>query len=120
MVRPVDLQDNLSKTQLLERINQLQKSAPEEAQKYFAQEQKKKAAGEKNKTVDLQKSDMITIHADEEKKKDREKSKKGKQDKQKKPDDAQNEVSKNINWDGFSFLYPKLSKRKDEWTKILS
>jgi len=30
------------------------------------------------------------------------------------------EIAININWDGFSSLYPKLSKRKDEWTKILS
>ena len=30
------------------------------------------------------------------------------------------EIARNINWDGFSSLYPKLNKRKDEWTKILS
>ena len=41
---------------------------------------------------------IVRKRRDDEKKKDREKSKKGKQDKQKKPDDAQNEVSKNIDY----------------------
>ena len=99
MVKPVDLQDNLSKTQLLEKVHQLQKSAPDEAQKQFAQEMQKKVADGRTKTADLQKTDMITIHADEEKKKkNREKNKKDKQNKQKKFDTDQKEVSKNIDY----------------------
>lgn len=69
MVKPVDLQDNLSKTQLLEKVHQLQKSIPEEAQKQFAQELQKKAIDNKNKVVDLPKADEIIIHRDEKRKK---------------------------------------------------
>jgi len=69
MVKPVDLQDNLSKTQLLEKVHQLQKSIPEEAQKQFVQELQKKAIDNKNKVVDLPKADEIIIHRDEHRKK---------------------------------------------------
>jgi 5-methylcytosine-specific restriction endonuclease McrA len=30
-----------------------------------------------------------------------------------------NEIAKKLEWDGFSGLYLQLSKRKDEWTKLL-
>jgi hypothetical protein len=83
MVKPVDLQDNLSKTQLLEKVQQLHKSTPEEAQKQFAQELQKKLTEGKEKVTDLPKSDKIIIHRDEKK----EKEKKGKQESQKKNDD---------------------------------
>lgn len=91
MVKPVDLQDNLSKTQLLEKVHQLQKSIPEEAQKQFVQELQKKTIDNKNKVVDLPKADEIIIHRDEKRKKNGRKSgrhsRKPEQDKeQDKPD----------------------------------
>ncbi len=65
MVRPVDLQDNLSKTQLLEKVHQLQKATPEEAQKQFSQELQKKIAEGKERVTDSPKSDKIIINRDE-------------------------------------------------------
>ena len=72
MVKPVDLQDNLSKTQLLERVHQLQKSTPEEAQKQFAQELQKRVAEGKERVVDTPKADEIIIHRDEKREKEKE------------------------------------------------
>jgi len=99
MVRPVDLQDILSKTQLLEKIHQLQKSNPDEAQKQFAQELQKKVGDGRNKVVDLPKSDKIIIHRDDTKKKNnREKSKKNKQKKQDELTDDEKRKLKNIDY----------------------
>ena len=64
MVKPVELQDNLSKTQLLEKVQQLHKSTPEEAQKKFAQELQKKVSEGKERVADLPKSDKIIIQHD--------------------------------------------------------
>jgi uncharacterized protein YlbG (UPF0298 family) len=60
MVRPVELQDNLSKTKLLEQVQQLQKSAPEEAQKQFAQELAKKTANDLRDVSTLPQADKIS------------------------------------------------------------
>jgi hypothetical protein len=68
MVKPVELQDNLSKTQLLEKVHQLQKSSPEEAQKQFTQELHKKIAEGKERVTDTPKSDQIIIHRDDKQK----------------------------------------------------
>ena len=98
MVKPVDLQDILSKTQLLEKIHQLQKSNPDEAQKQFAQELQKKVADGRNKVVDLPKSDKIIIHRDDTKKKNNRESKKNKQKKQDELTDDEKRKSKNIDY----------------------
>ena len=99
MVKPVDLQDSLSKTQLLEKIHQLQKSNPDEAQKQFASELQKKVADGKNKVTDLPKSDKIVIHREDDKKKNnRENSKKNKQKKQDDLTDDEKKTSKNIDY----------------------
>lgn len=95
MVKPVDLQDNLSKTQLLEKVHQLQKSAPEESQKQFAQELQKKVALSKERVDDLPKSDKIIISHDEKKKdEDRDKGKKQKPKTESKKDSKDNETKK--------------------------
>jgi len=91
MVKPVDLQDNLSKTQLLEKVHQSHKSTPEEAQKQFAQELQKKLTEGKEKVTDLPKSDKIIIHRDEKK----EKEKKEKQESQKQNDDRKPNKNEN-------------------------
>jgi hypothetical protein len=99
MVKPVDLQDNLSKTQLLEKIQQLQKSAPDEAQKHLIQELQKKAAEDKNRVSDLPKTDRITIQTEEEKKKKEQKKKKKKgQNGHKFSEENQKESPKNIDY----------------------
>jgi hypothetical protein len=76
MVKPVELQDNLSKTQLLEKVHQLQKSTPEEAQKQFNQELQKKISEGKERVTDTPKSDQIIIHRDDKKKNPEERKKK--------------------------------------------
>lgn len=89
MVKPVDMQDNLSKTQLLERIHQLQKSTPEEAQKQFAHELQKKVAEGKERVTDTPKSDEIIIQRDEKRKEEEEKKQQAKkQDDQEKDDNS--------------------------------
>jgi hypothetical protein len=96
MVKPVDLQDNLSKTQLLEKVHQLQKSIPEEAQKQFAQELQKKTIDNKNKVADLPKADEIIIHKDEKRKKNGRKSgrESRKNDKEKSQDESDSQPRK--------------------------
>jgi hypothetical protein len=91
MVRPVELQDNLSKTKLLEQVQHLQKSAPEEAQKQFAQELAKKTAHDLHDVPTLPQADKIIIHRDKDKKDDNQK--KNPKDKNKKQDDDPNSES---------------------------
>jgi len=86
MVKPVDLQDNLSKTQLLEKVHQLQKSTPEEAQKQFSQELQKKVAEGKQRVTDLPKSDKIIINRDEKRKEEKKKQQASKEDEESKRD----------------------------------
>jgi len=91
MVKPVDLQDNFSKTQLLEKVHQLHKSMPEEAQKQFTQELQKKLVEGKEKVADLPKSDKIIIHRDEKKEKEKRKEQESqKQNENRKPDEKEN------------------------------
>ena len=89
MVKPVELQDNLSKTQLLEKVQQLHKSTPEEAQKKFAQELQKKVSEGKERVADLPKSDKIIIQHDEKKGKDDDDKEKRKKAKAKREQKAQ-------------------------------
>jgi hypothetical protein len=86
MVRPVDLQDNLSKTKLVEQVQHLQKSVPEESQKQFAQELTKRVAQDLRDVPNLPQADKIIIHReknkkDDEKKKNTKKNKKGDEEK---------------------------------------
>ncbi len=69
MVRPVDLQDNLSKTKILEQVQQLHKSAPEESQKQFVQELARKVAQNIRSVSNLEQADKIIIHKETDKKK---------------------------------------------------
>jgi hypothetical protein len=69
MVKPVDLQDNLSKTEHLEKIQQLKKSVPEESQKQFAQEMARKVSDGKSRVSNLPQVDKIIIQHDKRKKK---------------------------------------------------
>jgi len=99
MVKPVELQDSLSKTPILEKVQTVKKSAPDEAQKQFAQELQKKVASERSKVVDLPKSDKILIHRDDTKKKDdQQESKKKKQKKKNYHDNKRDSKHKNIDY----------------------
>ena len=78
MVRPIELQDNLAKTQAAERMNQIQKSHGEIGQKHVADALKEKAAAEMERTRETKETDMVIIRGDkdnEEKEKKRGKKK---------------------------------------------
>lgn len=94
MVRPVELQDSLSKTKLLEQVQQLQKSAPEEAQKQFAQELAKKTAHDLHDVPTLPQADKIIIHRDKNKKDDGQKKKSSNKEKKSDEDPAKDSSNK--------------------------
>jgi hypothetical protein len=96
MVRPVDLQDSLSKTKLMEQVQHLQKSAPEEAQKQFAQELAKKTAHELHDVPTLPQADKIIIHREKNKKDDGQK--KNAKKVKKSDDDSQADSSPKIDF----------------------
>jgi hypothetical protein len=66
MVRPIDLQDNLSKTQAAERMNQIQKAHGEMGQRQVADALKEKALEDMSKAKASEKSDMVVIRKDQE------------------------------------------------------
>lgn len=81
MVRPVDLVDNLSKTQAAERMNQIQKAHGEMGQRQVADALKEKAAAEMERAKANEKADMVIIRREQEKekrKKEKEKEQKEK------------------------------------------
>lgn len=84
MVRPIELPDLLSKMPLAEKINQIQKSAPDVAQRNFAAELEEKKAEQERKSVPTAKTDEAIIHRDKEKKEDKQKKKKNDSEKEKK------------------------------------
>jgi len=79
MVRPIDLQDNLSKTQAAERMNQIQKAHGEMGQRQVADALREEALENLKKTKASEKSDMVIIRKDQEREK-REQANKEKRD----------------------------------------
>jgi hypothetical protein len=86
MVRPIDLQDNLSKTQAAELMNQIQKAHGEMGQRQVADALKEKAQADLGRTKASEKSDMLIIR-EEQKRERREQTHKGKEDDRKENDD---------------------------------
>jgi hypothetical protein len=86
MVRPIDLQDNLSKTQAAERMNQIQKAHGEMGQRQVADALKEKVLEDLSKTKASQKGDMVTIR-DEQKRKQDDREKEQNEDREKKDSD---------------------------------
>ena len=82
MVRPIDLQDNLSKTQAAERMNQIQKAHGEMGQRQVADALKEKALEDLKRAKASEKSDMVVIRKDQEREK-REQAQKEKRDERK-------------------------------------
>lgn len=82
MVRPIDLQDNLSKTQAAERMNQIQKAHGEMGQRQVADALKEKASADMEKAKASEKTDMVIIR------KDREKGEADREDKRQKKENA--------------------------------
>ena len=69
MVRPIDLQDNLSKTQAAERMNQIQKAHGEVGQKTVADAIKERARADMERAHAGEKTDMVIIRREQEKEK---------------------------------------------------
>ena len=85
MIRPVELQDALSKTQAVEKISQSQKANPEN-------EQRNAIAAEAKRTQDTQRRTLAPTHSDEViLHRDRQNDKKNKKDKASGEDAEQNE-----------------------------
>ncbi|MEW6014927.1 MAG: hypothetical protein AB1690_06355 [Candidatus Zixiibacteriota bacterium] len=87
MIRPVELSDNLSKTEVAGKINQIQKAHSEMEQRQVAAAIKEKATVDAERTHETEKSDLIIISKD--KQKQEEKNKEKKKDDQRK--DEENE-----------------------------
>jgi hypothetical protein len=86
MVRPIDLTDNLSKTQAAERMNQIQKAHGEMGQRQVAEALKEKASAELEKAKANEKADMVIIRKEQEKDDSRQKGKK-REEKHREPTD---------------------------------
>jgi hypothetical protein len=84
MVKPIDVQDNLSKTSRAERVNQIQKSAPDIDQRQAAHLAKEEQVQKQREPQKPERTDEALIHRDREQKQDsqgREKEKKDKKNK---------------------------------------
>jgi hypothetical protein len=64
MVRPIDMADNIAKTQLTERVNQLQKAAPEMDQRQFALQLDTKHVQKREQAAPAPKTDEVVLHRD--------------------------------------------------------
>lgn len=85
MVRPIELTDLFAKTTAAEKVMQIEKSAPEMAQRQFEFQLAMQQAEKQTKTTPLKKTDEAIIHRDKDKEKKRDKRKK-KKDSEKKDD----------------------------------
>jgi hypothetical protein len=67
MIRPVELSDALSKTEVAGKINQIQKASSEMEQRQAASIMKEKIATDAERTHQSEKSDLLVISKDKEK-----------------------------------------------------
>lgn len=79
MVRPIDIADHLAKTQAAEKVNQIQKSAPDMDQRQFALQLEGKLIQKQQQPTPAPKTDEVIIHRDKQK---QDQEKKKKQDKE--------------------------------------
>ncbi len=70
MVRAVDIADTLSKTELVRKINEEKKQAPEMEQRLHAEKMRKDSSDSAERTGQSEKSDMLII-SDENRKKEK-------------------------------------------------
>jgi hypothetical protein len=82
VVRPVDIADHLAKTPAAEKVNQIQKAAPDMDQRQFALQLEGKMIQKQQQPTPTTKTDEVIIHR--EKQQQREKKRKKSEDKKKK------------------------------------
>ncbi len=92
MVQPMDIADNLSKTELVSKLNQIKKASSEMEQRQVTKTFEEKTSADAQRTQESIKSDMLIITKDkqEQEKKKKERKKKDESDSQ---DDADMEKS---------------------------
>lgn len=100
MVRPIDLQDNLSKTQAAERMNQIQKAHGEMGQRQVADALKEKTSADMKKTTASEKSDMVIIRKDKDKDNPEQKGQKRPKDKSKGREQSESEAPDHLDLKG--------------------
>ncbi len=76
MIRPVELADMLSKTELVGKLYQIQKASSEMEQRQAKSILKEKTTGDAEKTKEAEKSDLLVISKDKPKEEDKKKYKK--------------------------------------------
>ena len=81
MVRPIDIADHLAKTQAAEKVNQIQKAAPDMDQRQFALQLEGKMVQRQQQPTPAPRTDEVIIHRDRQ---EREQEKKEKKDEEKK------------------------------------
>jgi len=64
MVEPADIADNLAKTELIRRLNQLQKANPEMEQRQATTTVRQKTSADAERTHESMKSDILIITGD--------------------------------------------------------
>ena len=75
MVRPIDIADHLAKTQAAEKVNQIQKAAPNMDQRQFALQLEGKLIEKHEQAAPTVKTDEVIIHRDNPKKEQQQKKK---------------------------------------------
>ena len=75
MVRPIDIADHLAKTQAAEKVNQIQKAAPNMDQRQFALQLESKLIHKQEQAAPTVKTDEVIIHRDNPKKEQQQKKK---------------------------------------------
>ena len=84
MVRPIDIADHMAKTLAAEKVNQIQKAAPEMDQRQFALQLDSKLVQKQEQAAPSPKTDEVIIHR-ENPKQDQQKKKKEKKKQQNTP-----------------------------------
>jgi len=96
MLRPTDLQDNLSKTQAVQRVFQTMQQQPDNQQKGFAQVVQQNLHEEKETVEEMEAMDQLEISTNIEKENTREESKKFNKRKKKEKEKARVKSSDSI------------------------
>lgn len=80
MVQPVDIADNLSKTELVSKLNQMKKASSEMEQRQISRTLKDKTSDETQRTQESIKSDMLIINKEKQEQEEKKKKQKEKED----------------------------------------
>jgi len=87
MVRPIEAVDNLAKTLAAEKVNSIQKAAPDMEQREFSKQVENKETEKREKTKPTGQADEVIIQGDHQKKEDGNRKKKDDREKREKKSD---------------------------------